>query len=121
MDRLEREHIDAKLPVHMRNTLREVTDTDWAVVEMFDRAEFCIGMIRERMLGNRYTEIYYKRAWDKMTQVLEKNRQEFYARDPELWEGIVAMRRDIAAAWVEARDDKFDIHTKLKGDSSNAR
>jgi 5'-deoxynucleotidase YfbR-like HD superfamily hydrolase len=103
MDRLEKEHMVDTLPKHVVDLHRDMTDTDWAVIEIFDRAEFCVSMIRERMLGNRYSEIYYKRGWDKMSQTWEEHRDDFRAKDPALLEGIIAMRRDIAQNWEEAK------------------
>jgi hypothetical protein len=65
-------------------------------------------MVHERMLGNRYAEIYYKRAWDKMTRVLEQNRPAFLELSGELAAGIIDMRRGLDDSWREARDGNQD-------------
>lgn len=109
MERLEREHTTNLLPESLCDDFNTLTEAEWAVIEIFDRAEFCISMIREKMLGNRYTELYYKRAWDKMTQVLEKNKPAFWSMSQELWAGIIALRRDIAEHWNGMKESKPQI------------
>jgi 5'-deoxynucleotidase YfbR-like HD superfamily hydrolase len=102
MDRMERAHMKARLPDTLLQLLESVDEVQWGLVELCDRAEFCISMIQERMLGNKFTEIYYKRAWDKMTLVLEQFRDRFLAI-PGVFDSIVEMRRNIDSYWREAR------------------
>jgi 5'-deoxynucleotidase YfbR-like HD superfamily hydrolase len=103
LDKMEHEHIQKTLHPQLAKIIEALSPSDWALVELCDRAEFCIRMIHERLLGNRYAEIYYKRAWDKMTQVLELYRATFQEKDSRLIEGIAEMRRDLDTNWREAR------------------
>jgi 5'-deoxynucleotidase YfbR-like HD superfamily hydrolase len=103
MDKLERDHMRTTLPQALYSLIEGLTDPEWGLVELCDRAEFCVSMIHERMLGNRYAEIYYKRAWDKMTQTLELYRAEFVTMSPWLMTNIANMRRDLDGQWRKAR------------------
>lgn len=103
MDRLERAHIQESLPERIAGIMDGISAAEWGLVELCDRAEFCYNMIYERMLGNRYAEIYYKRAWDKMTATLEEFRSEFITMDPDLITGVAEMRRDLDDNWRKAR------------------
>lgn len=108
LDRMELQHTRENLPRQIATLLETVSQSQWAVVELCDRAEFCFRMVHERMLGNRYAEIYYKRAWDKMTRVLEQNRPAFLELSGELAAGIIDMRRGLDDSWREARDGNQD-------------
>lgn len=90
------------LPNALLGFIEGMDSSEWAVVELCDRAEFCFNMVYERMLGNQYAEIYYKRAWDKMTHVLETSRHHFIAKD-DLVQGIADMRRNLDENWRRAK------------------
>lgn len=95
MDRLEHEHIQRTLPEHLRDDITTLTENEWAVIEIFDRAEFCISMGRERRLVNTYAMIYFERALTKMEQVIETHLDAFEKMDPELVVGIRQLHREI--------------------------
>jgi hypothetical protein len=103
MDRMEREHMKARLPEHLCSVVEGLSAGDWGLIEICDRTEFCLRMIYERMLGNKFAEIYYKRAWDKMTGVLNEHRAYFQGLDNSLMVGIVDMRKELDQRWREAR------------------
>jgi 5'-deoxynucleotidase YfbR-like HD superfamily hydrolase len=95
MDDLEHQHIGATLPIHIVRFLGEMNACDWAIIEFFDRAEFCISMSRERRLGNTYAMMYYKRSLDKMDSTFIEHREDFVAKDPLLAENMIALRNEL--------------------------
>jgi 5'-deoxynucleotidase YfbR-like HD superfamily hydrolase len=103
LEKLEHEHMRSSLPPFLADVISSINDAEWALVELCDRAEFCIRMIHERKLGNRYAEIYYKRAWDKMTNGLELYRDRFQQMSPKLVESISELRRNLDSSWREVR------------------
>lgn len=107
MDRLEREHLEETLPKHLRSYLKDATETDWAIVEFFDRAEFCVSMSRERRLGNTYALIYYQRSFDKMVTTWLAYEEHFKARDPELAEGMNSLYKELREDLNELKEGKF--------------
>lgn len=95
MDRLEQKHITDTMPEHICDDINTLTEAEWAVIEIFDRAEFCISMGRERRLGNTYSMLYFERSLTKLEQVLEKHLETFQKMDPELMLGIRALHHEL--------------------------
>jgi 5'-deoxynucleotidase YfbR-like HD superfamily hydrolase len=95
MDEAERRHMDDTLPKHLCRWLDSMTETDWAVVEFFDRAEFCVSMSRERRLGNTYAMLYFDRSFAKMEATFLDHEDDFYAKDPELLTGCKSLVKEL--------------------------
>ena len=95
MDRLEQKHITDTMPEHICDDLSTLTEAEWAVIEIFDRAEFCISMGRERRLGNTYAMLYFERSLTKFEQVIEKHMNSFMKMDPELMQGIRDLHHEL--------------------------
>jgi len=95
MDRLEKQHIMDTLPEHLCDDYKTTTESEWAVIEFFDRAEFCISMARERRLGNTYAMIYMERSYNKMTQTFDNHKVAFTKMDTELLMGMMDLRAEI--------------------------
>jgi 5'-deoxynucleotidase YfbR-like HD superfamily hydrolase len=97
MDEAERRHMDLTLPKHLCRWLDAMSETDWAVIEFFDRAEFCVSMSRERRLGNTYAMFYFGRSYDKMQKTWTDHYVDFLAMDTELVEGMSQLIRELDA------------------------
>lgn len=116
MDRLERQHIMDTLPKHLCDEYSAMSETDWAVIEFFDRAEFCVSMSRERRLGNTYAMEYFNRSFDKMVATYQEHSENFEAKDPQLAAGMQAL-------YKELRQEKWyldhlspSVPVRLRGD-----
>lgn len=84
MDRLEHSHLRESLPKHLCEQLKAMNESDWGVIEFFDRAEFCVSMARERRLGNSYAMLYFDRSYAKMKDTYDRLHEDFDAKDPLL-------------------------------------
>jgi 5'-deoxynucleotidase YfbR-like HD superfamily hydrolase len=95
MERLEHSHIMDSLPQHLSDEFLGASPVDWAIIEYFDRMEFCISMARERRLGNTYAMLYFRRSLQKALETLGKWLAEFDKLDPELSRGMLMLRDEV--------------------------
>lgn len=84
MERLEKTKLEEILPKHIWQFMKEMNECDWAVIEFFDRIEFCLSMARERKLGNTYAMFYFGRSLEKAMRTWAENEDDFRAKDPVL-------------------------------------
>ena len=95
MDRLEQQHITDTLPKHLRAVISQLSEDEWAVVEFFDRADFCMSMIRERTMGNLYAMIYFERALNKMRETFQYHLEAFREMGDDLTRGMKLLYDEI--------------------------
>lgn len=107
MEQLERSHVMDTLPRHLCNEFLGASEVDWAIIEYFDRMEFCISMSRERRLGNSYAMLYYERSLTKALETLRKHLADFDAIDPELSRGMLLLRDEVKREQVKLADGDF--------------
>lgn len=101
MDALETTHIYFSLPTHVTDHYTEMSDSEWAVIEFFDRAEFCVSMARERRLGNTYAMTYFKNSYTKMMLTFREHLEAFQEMDVQLVIGMQHLRGELDTEFVE--------------------
>lgn len=101
MDRVEKQHIMDTMPQHLCVAYNEMKPEEWAVIEFFDRAEFCISMSRERRLGNTYAMLYYERSFTKMLSTWEEYEMTFFKIDPNLQAGMELLRQELYQEYLD--------------------
>lgn len=97
LERLERESQEQRLPPHVMELINQCSSDEKSIVEIFDRLEFCISMLREASCGNFNGRVYFersiKRAKDISTRLFEGDTDSAYE---ELYNNIRALFHNIS-------------------------